>query len=738
MELLKRAFEGFKNLFGFKKNPKYVKNYLNEANIRSGIYMGGVIILLELWLIIRQTNKYVKPGISDYSGFTDKFKFAYSFLNLYILFLFCGLSLMIYAITYLKNRKKDTKAEFILNLVFGSLCVFWFFMIFPADDLKNLFPLEFSKSSYPDETTRARNIVRYLNVPIYGLMPLFGSLILAHTIYKHFKHKNNTVISICIIITFAAICLIFGVRVSYYDFCYPVESIERRKMLTCFFTMTVFVACLLIFKPYISIIMLITIFMVFRKMLFNYGAREFVEGDDINYITFLVALIMITISMYQQRINEANKDMHLEHDAKYDYLVDIYNVKYISSKIDLKTHQDLSFIENKIYLFINIVNFRTINDQKGFEAGDLFLKKVGLGIKKLFSGELVSRQSDDHFVVFANDSNLDYKIKELSKTVKEYAMGLYVELKVGGYRPKRGELPNRCIDKARYACGMIKRKNKLYIEYDDNMDEVFIKHQYIVNNLDLAIKNNWIQAYYQPVVWSHTKELCGAEALARWIDPKYGFLSPADFISVLENTRLIHKLDTAIIEFACREMRRALNENKPIVPVSINFSRLDFELMDVEKTLESIVEKYNIDRRFIHVEITESALADNVESLNTTIKNLKEKGYTIWLDDFGSGYSSLNVLKDFMFDVVKIDMKFLSNFNENERTKDILEYIIKLVNRLNMKSLTEGVETKEQAEFLDNMGCGRLQGYLFGKPFKIDDFESRIEEGIFKVSKDLL
>ena len=277
-----------------------------------------------------------------------------------------------------------------------------------------------------------------------------------------------------------------------------------------------------------------------------------------------------------------------------------------------------------------------------------------------------------------------------------------------------------------------------YIEYDEKMDQKFTKIQYIVNHLDEAIEKGWIVAYYQPVVWADSRQLCGAEALARWIDPVYGFLSPADFIPTLEDTHLIHKLDQAIIEYVCREMRRKLDENDPVVPVSINFSRLDFELMNVEEVLENAVNKYNIDKRYLHVEITESALADNVDFLNKNILRLRELGYAIWLDDFGSGYSSLNVLKDFVFDVIKIDMKFLTNFEKNEKTKDILDCIIRLADRLGMKNLTEGVETEAEAKFLDEIGCGRLQGFLFGKPFKLDDFEEKIKNGDLIISDALL
>jgi EAL domain-containing protein (putative c-di-GMP-specific phosphodiesterase class I) len=228
---------------------------------------------------------------------------------------------------------------------------------------------------------------------------------------------------------------------------------------------------------------------------------------------------------------------------------------------------------------------------------------------------------------------------------------------------------------------------------------------------------------------SDTKELCGCEALARWIDPKYGFLSQGDFIPILEENRLIHKLDVAIFESVWKDLRSHIDSGKPFVPVSLNFSRLDFELMDAVTVLNDLVTKYNVPRDYIHVEVTESAFTDNMDILKQSMDRFHELGFAIWLDDFGSGYSSLNVLKYYRFDALKIDMKFLSSFDKNPKSKDIIKSVVGLAKKVGMKTLTESVETKEQAEFLNVVGCGRLQGYLFGKPLPVADIDDGIETG---------
>ena len=372
--------------------------------------------------------------------------------------------------------------------------------------------------------------------------------------------------------------------------------------------------------------------------------------------------------------------------------------------------------------------------------GNVFLKSFAVSMEKIFDGDIVTRQADDHFGIIAKSSTVKQRVDELNKVLNSGAYDVYLELKVGAYvETSRHEEPRRALDKARYASGLIRHKFGIcYNVYDEAIDTRYHKRQYIVNHIDMAVSEGWIHPYYQPVVWSNTEELCGCEALARWIDPKYGMLSPADFIPVLEEHRLIHKLDAAIFETVCRDLRDALKENQPCVPVSLNFSRLDFELMDAVKVLDDLVVKYKIPKEYIHIEVTESALNDNMNLLRESMDRFHDLGYAIWLDDFGSGYSSLNVLKDYKFDVLKIDMKFLSTFETNPKSKDIIKSVVDLADKVGMKTLTEGVETEAQANFLNTIGCGRLQGYLFGRPLPLNDIKKAISDGKYKVSDSIL
>lgn len=732
ISVLKRVFLFIIDLLGFKRNPRRVTKYLNDANVKSSIYMTFIVIGIEIWMIIRQINSYISPA---WNTTDNNFKLFFSYTSFYLLFIVTSIAVLIFALTYIKGGKLS-KFLLIVNIVVSALCILWAPFI-------SLETLKFDSTIYAYDSICV--------IGLYAMQPILGLTILGHSIYHLKTGHTNYIIAIGVMICFAAVCLLFGFKVGYSDFAsldrkvganYTAENIYKRfdriKMITCFLTMILFAGCLLIWKPYISLILLISIFSLFIATLENTGLnRPFVEGDKINLITFLIALSVISISIYRQRLADALNEIKLEHAAIFDPLVDIHNLQYFDTTVKERKAENNNYCDDKICLFLNLVNFRTINDQKSFEAGNEFLKDFGKCVEEAFKDDIVSRQADDHFIVMTSQTGFMDKINILSSLLIDLSNGIFLQLKVGGYRPNQNEEPTRAIDKARYACGSIKNKfGVIFCEYDEKMDEGFRKKQYIINNLEEAIKNDWIKAFYQPLVDTKTKNLIGAEALARWIDPNYGFLSPGDFIPILEDTRLIHKLDAHIIDYVCRNMRGAIDRGRKVVPVSINFSRLDFELMDIVKLLDDILEKYNLNKHYLHVEITESALTDDLGGLNKTIDILREKGYQIWLDDFGSGYSSLNVLKDFEFNVVKIDMKFLSNI-DNQRSKDILDSIIKLSKKLGMKTLTEGVETKVQSDFLNEIGCDYLQGYLYGKPHKLEEFEDRIDKGELVIPDDI-
>lgn len=266
----------------------------------------------------------------------------------------------------------------------------------------------------------------------------------------------------------------------------------------------------------------------------------------------------------------------------------------------------------------------------------------------------------------------------------------------------------------------------------DSKDADFLA-KYVVENIDNAIKGGWIKVYYQPIIRTLTGKLCDAESLSRWIDPVYGFLSPDKFIGPLEKSKMIYKLDCFIVDQVCRDISDRLSKNLATVPVSINFSRRDFESIDMLEVVENAVSKYDIPRDFVGFEITESMIVSDAELMRVEIERFRNAGYEVWMDDFGSGYSSLTLLKDYQFDTLKLDMEFLSNFNE--KAKAIMTSAITMAKNIDVKTLAEGVENEDQIKFLQDIGCGRLQGYYYGKPLPLDEFFKHIENSGIEIEE---
>ena len=249
----------------------------------------------------------------------------------------------------------------------------------------------------------------------------------------------------------------------------------------------------------------------------------------------------------------------------------------------------------------------------------------------------------------------------------------------------------------------------------------------MIDNFESAFENKYFKVYYQKEVRALTGKVCGYEALARWIDPQMGLISPAVFIEVLEDAHLIHKLDLCIIDMVCKDIRDDINSGYAVEAVSVNLSQLDFELCDIMAEIDKCRAKYDVPVDLLHIEVTESALTSGSDFLSQQIQKFRKAGYEVWMDDFGSGYSSFNNLKNYDFDVLKIDMDFLRTFETNKKTQVIIGTIVNMAKELGIHTVAEGVETQQQYDFLRRIGCEKLQGYLFGKPKPIDDFVREVD-----------
>ncbi|MCR4908256.1 MAG: GGDEF domain-containing phosphodiesterase [Lachnospiraceae bacterium] len=400
------------------------------------------------------------------------------------------------------------------------------------------------------------------------------------------------------------------------------------------------------------------------------------------------------------------------------------HVAAVSRRLGDKSSGDYAII------YVNLVNFKLLNIEKGVTAGDDCLTIISDILRRCYKKAYISRISGDHFAVFSGYENLVQKSEEVRKQFFDaYGGENHVVLKFGIYHFPL--LPNFDIEfalsQAKIACDHIKYDSKTdVIEYSDNLIKEIKTGQHVVRKIDEAIEKGWIRVYFQPVIRSLTGCLCGMESLARWIDPEFGFLNPNQFIGILEQERCIHKLDCFIVQEVCKSIHERLEAELPMVPVSVNFSRLDFVMCDMLSVVGAAVKKYDVPRDCLHIEVTESMISSDKEMMRGVINSFRKAGYEVWMDDFGSGYSSLNLLKDYQFDTLKLDMNFLYPFTEKSR--NIVRSTVTMAKEIGMKTLTEGVETKEHLDFLREIGCEMIQGYYYGRPEPLDEVFRQLEE----------
>lgn len=333
--------------------------------------------------------------------------------------------------------------------------------------------------------------------------------------------------------------------------------------------------------------------------------------------------------------------------------------------------------------------------------------------------------------------NLEAKLKEVCQAVNNEVRMPNIAMKAGiGAIEAAVSVHRRPIttyfDQAKLASDSIKKDATRSIAfYNESMRQSIADRIFILDNLDRAIREGHIKVYYQPVMRAMTGKLCGCEALARWIDPTKGLLPPDSFIPVLEESRLISRLDCYVIEEVAKLLRYQIDNHFPMVPISVNLSRYDFLLMDPLAFVERIVEQYHIPRYYLRIEVTESALVKNRHLLIEKLHQFHQSGYQVWLDDFGSAYSSLNVLQNYEFDELKIDQGLLRYFNEDSRK--IIRSIVLMAKEMGIHVLAEGAETKEHIDFLRAIGCEKIQGYYYSRPMPYELLREQFQEAGWQV-----
>ena len=378
----------------------------------------------------------------------------------------------------------------------------------------------------------------------------------------------------------------------------------------------------------------------------------------------------------------------------------------------------------------NIKDFKLVNELLGEEMGNEILKSLAEFFADLaMDSGAAARLYGDHFAAYVDKARFTEKdlldgLEALGRTFDSSSFKLNIHL--GIYEIKEVPMPVAVMcDRAHLALSLLRNENGNKVAfYNDALMERTLREKEILGSFDEGILERQLAVYLQPQV-SSEGELLGAEALVRWHHPEKGFLAPGQFIGILENAGLIHRLDQYVWEEAAAILKSWQGTEKEGLTISVNISVNDMLHLDIFETMTGIVEKYGIDAKQLKLEITETALMGDIEKYRRLITRLQEAGFEVEIDDFGSGYSSLSMLKDIEADILKIDMGFLRQTGNPKRSSVILNAVIAMAKWLGMRVITEGVETKEQVEHLRTLGCDMFQGYFFAKPMPVGEFEAK-------------
>ncbi len=385
--------------------------------------------------------------------------------------------------------------------------------------------------------------------------------------------------------------------------------------------------------------------------------------------------------------------------------------------------------KNFAVVMVDIERFKSVNEIHGIPFGDTVIKYIAMNLEEVFNYQycLTSRFMSDFFGIFTSytdEADLRAIIERLNSRISYYK---HISLKYayGVYKITDRTIPVRLMcDYANMAKNSVKGNHINNIEfYTEGMKNRIIEELNIENDMEKALEEEQFAMYLQPKYNIGDGSVVGAEALARWIHPSKGFIKPFKFIPLFEKNGFIIHLDAYIWEQACKSIRKWIDFGMEPIPISVNVSRVNLKNPRLIDILDNLIDKYKIEKKYLELEITETVYYDDQQGLVNVLEKLKSSGYTLLMDDFGSGFSSLSMLKNTPFDVLKIDRNFLNETMITDRGKKIIQHTICLSNDIGMNIVAEGVETKEQADYLFECGCNVAQGYYYSKPVTISNFE---------------
>lgn len=464
-----------------------------------------------------------------------------------------------------------------------------------------------------------------------------------------------------------------------------------------------------------------------EKKALELGAYDFISKP---YDPTVVRL-RIHNAIEHSRLVTLEKIKYLE---EFDGLTGIYN----KDSFQLATRQMLSEAPEEddfAIIRFDMTRFAMINAYYGVKEGDRLLKYIA---ELLFTDGkknpwmTYARIGGDEFCVctkYGDITQLYSGINFCCEKIAEYDLSFNINPTFGIYLINDRNIEVETMIANASLAAKINNSNYLsnVAIYDERLAKRTQDEQIIINEMKTALETEQFVVFIQPKYSSHTDKPCGGEALIRWKHPERGMVSPGVFIPVFESNGFIEPVDHYMWEHVCMILRKWIDEGKELMPISVNVSRVNLYNPNIVEEISTLTDKYNVPKELLQLEITESAYTEDEDMILDVINKFHDSGFTILMDDFGSGYSSLNVLKDMKVDVLKIDMKFFGKTENADRADTIISAVVKMANDLSIGTVAEGVETAEQVAFLKEVGCSTIQGYFFAKPMPVSEFEELIQ-----------
>lgn len=430
----------------------------------------------------------------------------------------------------------------------------------------------------------------------------------------------------------------------------------------------------------------------------------------------------------QKRLNniiDLSENASMVHHLQKDYLTGVYSEEIFCKKVAqiLETDTETEYA----IVYSDMENYQLLKDLFGENVGNNILVYMARVFKHFISkDELCGRMEADHFVLFIkyDESALNDNLESIVNIINDFPVNMTIRLRFGIYKiDDRNMSVQAMCNRAILTVNTIKGKYGQYVAYyDRKIWEKQIYEQEILDCMEDALREKQFKVYFQPKYDISSERVAGAEALVRWQHPTKGFMNPAEFIPLFEKNGFITELDKYVWDTTCEYIEKWISKGYPIVPVSVNVSRTDIYNPDFIEIILGIIHKHHLQPENIHLEITETAYTDNPEQIIEVVKKLKLIGFVIEMDDFGSGYSSLNMLNELPIDILKLDMGFVQG-DLNMNSNNILSFIISLAKWMDYAVVAEGIETEEQIQMLRNMDCNYVQGYYYAQPMPPDEFE---------------